>query len=92
MSGTLYASLVQEEAALKDQELVNALADTDYVKAIQLAFELRRPYKLLNVFIELYKLALALIWLMSLFSRMLHYFSDKNTHLFQQRVCQRSDT
>jgi hypothetical protein len=50
----IYASLVQEEAALKDQELVNALADTDYVKAIQLAFELRRPYKLLNVFTELY--------------------------------------
>ena len=36
LSGTLYASLVQKEAALKDQELVNALADTDYVKAIQL--------------------------------------------------------
>jgi len=48
------ALLKEEEAALKDQELVNALVDTDYVKAIQLAFELRRPYKLLNVFTELY--------------------------------------
>lgn len=48
------ALLKEEEAALKDQELLNALADTDYVKAIQLAFELRRPYKLLNVFTELY--------------------------------------
>ena len=82
LSGTLYVSLVQEEAALKDQELVNALADTVYVKAIQLAFELRRPYKLLNVFTELYKLDLTLIWLMYLFSRMLHYFFDRNTHLF----------
>ena len=92
LSGTLYASLVQEEAALKDQELLNALADTDYVKAIQLSLELRRPYKLLNVFTELYRLDLALIWLMYLFSRMLHYFSDRNTHVFQQTTCQRSDT
>ncbi|KAJ7554558.1 hypothetical protein O6H91_06G145300 [Diphasiastrum complanatum] len=43
----------EEEEALKDQDLANALADTDFVKAINLAFELRRPFKLLNVFTEL---------------------------------------
>eukprot|EP01018_Ginkgo_biloba_P035898 Gb_13772 [translate_table: standard] len=48
------ALLKEEEGTMKDQDLANALADTDYVKAIQLAFELQRPYKLLNVFTELY--------------------------------------
>lgn len=43
----------EEEEALKDQDLSNALADTDWVKAIQLAFELRRPFRVLKVFTEL---------------------------------------
>lgn len=45
----------EEEETLKDQDLSNALADTDYAKAIQLAFELRRPFKLVNVFTELFR-------------------------------------
>ena len=44
---------IQEEEALKDQDLSNALADTDWVKAIQLAFELRRPFRVLKVFEDL---------------------------------------
>lgn len=43
----------QEEEALKDQDLSNALADTNWAKAVQLAFELRRPFKVLNVFADL---------------------------------------
>ncbi|KAL2610086.1 hypothetical protein R1flu_028659 [Riccia fluitans] len=43
----------EEEEALKDQELANALRDTDYIKAVELAFELKRPYRLLNVFEEI---------------------------------------
>ncbi|XP_024403982.1 protein TORMOZ EMBRYO DEFECTIVE [Physcomitrium patens] len=43
----------EEEEALKDQDLSNALADTDWVKAVQLAFELRRPFRVLKVFTEL---------------------------------------
>lgn len=45
----------EEEETLKDQDLSNALANTDYTTAIQLAFELRRPFKLLNVFTELFR-------------------------------------
>ncbi|KAG6550306.1 hypothetical protein Mapa_008267 [Marchantia paleacea] len=45
----------EEEEALKDQDLANALKDTNYVKAVQLAFELKRPYRLLNVFEEVYR-------------------------------------
>lgn len=45
----------EEEEILKDQDLANALADTDYAKAIQLAFELKRPFKLLNVFTQLFR-------------------------------------
>eukprot|EP00850_Spirogloea_muscicola_P018245 SM000165S02206 [mRNA] locus=s165:102031:106956:- [translate_table: standard] len=43
----------EEEAILKDQDLSNALAAADYVHAVQLAFELRRPYKMLSVFSQL---------------------------------------
>ncbi|KAF5736320.1 transducin beta-like protein 3 [Tripterygium wilfordii] len=43
----------EEEGVLRAQELENALLDDDYTKAIQLAFELRRPHKLLSLFTEL---------------------------------------
>lgn len=42
--------LMQEEGILKGQELDNAVSDTDYSKAIQLAFELRRPHTLFDLF------------------------------------------
>ncbi|KAI5069023.1 hypothetical protein GOP47_0015324 [Adiantum capillus-veneris] len=45
----------EEEETLKDQDLSNALANTDYATALQLAFELKRPFKLLNVFFELFR-------------------------------------
>lgn len=35
---------------MRGQELENAVTDSDYTKAIQLAFELRRPHKLLDLF------------------------------------------
>ncbi|XP_078446004.1 transducin family protein / WD-40 repeat family protein [Wolffia australiana] len=44
-----------EEAALKSQELDNALYDKDFVRTIQLAFELRMPHKLLHLFSELFR-------------------------------------
>ncbi|KAJ8631977.1 hypothetical protein MRB53_025313 [Persea americana] len=40
----------EEEGVLKGQELENAVSDADYSKAIQLAFELRRPHKLFELF------------------------------------------
>ncbi|KAG9158095.1 hypothetical protein Leryth_000251 [Lithospermum erythrorhizon] len=40
----------EEEGILKGQELENAVYDADYTKAIQLAFELRRPHKLFELF------------------------------------------
>lgn len=40
----------EEESILKGQELENAVFDADYTKAIQLAFELRRPHKLFELF------------------------------------------
>ncbi|KAG8381676.1 hypothetical protein BUALT_Bualt06G0146300 [Buddleja alternifolia] len=43
----------EEEGVLRGQELENALIDADYTKAIQLAFELRRPHKLFELFSEL---------------------------------------
>lgn len=48
---------MQEEGVLKGQELENALSDADYTKAVQIAFELRRPHKLLELFAELCRLA-----------------------------------
>ncbi|MCO5557503.1 hypothetical protein L7F22_011068 [Adiantum nelumboides] len=45
----------EEEETLKDQDLSNALANADYTAALQLAFELKRPFKLLNVFTELFR-------------------------------------
>ncbi|OVA02911.1 WD40 repeat [Macleaya cordata] len=43
----------EEEGVLKGQELENAVSDADYTKAIQIAFELRRPHKLFDLFSEL---------------------------------------
>ncbi|XP_077234966.1 transducin family protein / WD-40 repeat family protein [Tasmannia lanceolata] len=43
----------EEEGVLRGQELENAVTDADYTKAIQLAFELRRPHKLFDLFAEL---------------------------------------
>ncbi|KAM0919452.1 hypothetical protein ACQ4PT_008173 [Festuca glaucescens] len=42
-----------EEEVLRGQELENAVSDSDYTKAIQLAFELRRPRRLLELFSQL---------------------------------------
>ncbi|XP_074565205.1 protein TORMOZ EMBRYO DEFECTIVE-like [Curcuma longa] len=47
------AFLKEEEAILRGQELENALSDSDYARAIQLAFELRRPQKLFDLFSHL---------------------------------------
>lgn len=47
---------MQEEEVLKGQELENAVSDADYIKAIQIAFELRRPHKLFKMFAELCRL------------------------------------
>ncbi|ESW27427.1 hypothetical protein PHAVU_003G200800 [Phaseolus vulgaris] len=43
----------EEEGVLKGQELENAVSDADYTKAIQIAFELRRPHRLFELFSEL---------------------------------------
>jgi len=53
---------MQEEGVLKGQELENAVSDADYTKAIQIAFELRRPHRLFELFSELCRLA-TIIWL-----------------------------
>lgn len=49
-------AILQEEGVLKGQELENALSDADYTKAIQIAFELRRPHRLMELFSELSRL------------------------------------
>lgn len=41
---------MQEEGVLRGQELENAVFDEDYTRAIQIAFELRRPHKLFELF------------------------------------------
>ncbi|KAK7330492.1 hypothetical protein VNO77_24687 [Canavalia gladiata] len=43
----------EEEGVLKGQDLENAVSDADYTKAIQIAFELRRPHRLFELFAEL---------------------------------------
>lgn len=43
----------EEEGVLRGQELENAVSDADYAKAIQIAFELRRPHKLYELLSEL---------------------------------------
>ncbi|PIA55623.1 hypothetical protein AQUCO_00700140v1 [Aquilegia coerulea] len=43
----------EEEGVLKGQELENAVSDADYARAIRVAFELRRPHKLFNIFSDL---------------------------------------
>ncbi|KAK4362783.1 hypothetical protein RND71_018024 [Anisodus tanguticus] len=43
----------EEEGVLKGQELENAVIDADYTRAIQIAFELRKPHKLFDLFREL---------------------------------------
>ncbi|KAG4915260.1 hypothetical protein JHK87_052817 [Glycine soja] len=49
----LYLSDIGEEGVVKGQELENAVSDADYTKAIQIAFELRRPHRLFELFAEL---------------------------------------
>lgn len=44
--------LLQEEDVLRGQDLENALLDRDYTKAVRLAFELRKPHKLFELFSE----------------------------------------
>ncbi|KAL6508204.1 hypothetical protein OROHE_021746 [Orobanche hederae] len=43
------------EVAERGQELENAVKGADYERAIRLAFELRRPHKLLDLFTEIYR-------------------------------------
>ncbi|XP_019186859.1 PREDICTED: transducin beta-like protein 3 [Ipomoea nil] len=43
----------EEEGVLRGQELENAVLDEDYTRAIQIAFELRRPRKLFELFGQL---------------------------------------
>ncbi|XP_021737664.1 transducin beta-like protein 3 [Chenopodium quinoa] len=43
----------EEEGVLRGQELENAISDADYAKAIQIAFELRRPHRLYELLSEL---------------------------------------
>ncbi|EEF42388.1 U3 small nucleolar RNA-associated protein, putative [Ricinus communis] len=43
----------EEEGVLKGQELENALLYADYTRAIQIAFELRRPHKLFELFSQI---------------------------------------
>lgn len=45
--------LFQEEGVLRGQDLENAVLDAHYIKAIQIAFELRRPHKLFELFGEI---------------------------------------
>ncbi|XP_010453841.1 PREDICTED: transducin beta-like protein 3 [Camelina sativa] len=40
----------EEEAILRGQELENAVLDAEYTKAIRLAFQLRRPHKVFELF------------------------------------------
>lgn len=54
---------MQEEGVLRGQELENAVSDADYAKAIQLAFELRRPHKLFELFAELCRLVIISLFL-----------------------------
>lgn len=55
--------VMQEEGVLRGQELENAVSDADYTKAIQLAFELRRPHKLFELFAELCRLVIISLFL-----------------------------
>ncbi|XP_028192523.1 uncharacterized protein LOC114378175 [Glycine soja] len=50
---SLVCSGSQEEGVVKGQELENVVSDADYTKAIQIAFELRRPHRLFELFAEL---------------------------------------
>ncbi|KAJ3680671.1 hypothetical protein LUZ60_016949 [Juncus effusus] len=43
----------EEEETIRGQELENAVSDLDYAKALRLAFELRRPHCLLDLFSQL---------------------------------------
>ncbi|MCL7035917.1 hypothetical protein MKW94_024153 [Papaver nudicaule] len=45
----------EAKGVLKGQELENALSDANYIKAIKIAFELRRPHKLFDLFSELFR-------------------------------------
>lgn len=43
----------EQEATVRGQDLENAVKDADFTRAIRLAFELRRPHKLLDLFSQL---------------------------------------
>ncbi|XP_074294181.1 protein TORMOZ EMBRYO DEFECTIVE-like [Silene latifolia] len=45
----------EEEEVLRGQDLENAISDADYAKAILLAFQLKKPHKLLELLLELYR-------------------------------------
>ncbi|KAI3512572.1 hypothetical protein L1887_19888 [Cichorium endivia] len=45
--------MYQEEGVLKGQELEHAVLDDNYTKAMLLAFELRRPHKLFELFSQI---------------------------------------
>ncbi|KAL7003821.1 hypothetical protein U1Q18_004965 [Sarracenia purpurea var. burkii] len=47
------AFLKEGEGVIRGQELENAISDAEYSKAIRIAFELRRPHKLFELFAEL---------------------------------------
>ncbi|KAL5215921.1 hypothetical protein ABZP36_007322 [Zizania latifolia] len=47
----------RQEEDLRGQELENAVLDSDYTRAIQLAFELRRPHRLLDLFSQLCRMS-----------------------------------
>ncbi|KAH9607330.1 hypothetical protein KSS87_007062 [Heliosperma pusillum] len=46
---------IEQEGVLRGQDLENAISDGDNAKAILLAFELRKPHKLLELLSELYR-------------------------------------
>lgn len=52
--------LMQEERVLKGQELENAVLDADYVKAIQVAIDLRHPHRLFDLFSKLLRFTIIL--------------------------------
>ena len=59
--------LMQEEGVLRGQELENAVLDSDYAKAIQIAFELRKPHKLFELLLQLCRSDMILLMFCSLF-------------------------
>lgn len=60
--------MIQEEGVLKNQELENAVLDADFTKAIQVAFELRRPHKLYECFSQVWRLGMIFFYFLFMFS------------------------